>query len=250
MFRYALLRPRRRPAKVRTAVPRRRRRPGVDIDGSCEVRENPDFHVPRTNTGVGDFPGGDVIVTLGAFDDVDGKPVGTPFMQASTLMHELRAQLRATARRRRARTELQADLPERDELPLPVARAARRRGQAAPGFLPRRFSPAQRSTRRHCSTGRLSVLPYRIGWYAPGRPVTSTALGAPRPRNTATARRILPTDPRWCASTRGFAASARSTGTRTAMRSKRGSRQDINFNGASTARRTVSAVRTTGPTSS
>jgi hypothetical protein len=49
---------------------------------------NPLYHVPVTNTGVGDFPGGDVMVTLGAFDDSDGKPIGTPFMQASTLMHE------------------------------------------------------------------------------------------------------------------------------------------------------------------
>ncbi len=53
------------------------------------MRDNPDFHVPRTITGVGDFPGGDILVTLGAFSDTDGKPVGTPFMQASTLMHEL-----------------------------------------------------------------------------------------------------------------------------------------------------------------
>ena len=56
-------------------------------DGS--LRSNPGFHEPRTNTGVGDFPGGDVMVTLGAFSDTDGLPVGTPFMQASTLMHEL-----------------------------------------------------------------------------------------------------------------------------------------------------------------
>ncbi len=48
-----------------------------------------DFHVPRTNTGVGDFPGGDLMVTLGAFADASGLPIGTPFMQASTLMHEL-----------------------------------------------------------------------------------------------------------------------------------------------------------------
>ena len=54
-----------------------------------EEPTDPDFHVPRTNTGVGDFPGGDVMVTLGAFSDTDGLPVGTPFMQASTLMHEL-----------------------------------------------------------------------------------------------------------------------------------------------------------------
>ena len=54
-----------------------------------EEPTDPGFHVPRTNTGVGDFPGGDVMVTLGAFSDTDGLPVGTPFMQASTLMHEL-----------------------------------------------------------------------------------------------------------------------------------------------------------------
>ena len=54
-----------------------------------EEPADPGFHVPRTNTGVGDFPGGDVMVTLGAFSDTEGLPVGTPFMQASTLMHEL-----------------------------------------------------------------------------------------------------------------------------------------------------------------
>ena len=54
-----------------------------------EEPTEPGFHEPRTNTGVGDFPGGDVMVTLGAFSDTDGLPMGTPFMQASTLMHEL-----------------------------------------------------------------------------------------------------------------------------------------------------------------
>jgi hypothetical protein len=53
-----------------------------------EDPNHPDFHVPRTFTGVGDFPGGDFMVTLGAFDDDDGLPVGTPFMQASTMVHE------------------------------------------------------------------------------------------------------------------------------------------------------------------
>jgi len=52
------------------------------------LRDNPAFHIPRTNTGVADFPGGDILVTLGAFPDTDGKPVGTPFMQAGTFMHE------------------------------------------------------------------------------------------------------------------------------------------------------------------
>ena len=52
------------------------------------LRDNPDFHVPRTNTGVADYPGADILVTLGAFSDTDGKPGGTPFMQAGTLLHE------------------------------------------------------------------------------------------------------------------------------------------------------------------
>ena len=61
---------------------------GTGADGLCAVASNPDFHTPRTNTGVADFPGGDAMITLGAFPDAHGLPVGTPFMQASTLMHE------------------------------------------------------------------------------------------------------------------------------------------------------------------
>ena len=63
---------------------------GDSNTGLCTapLTDNPGFHAPRTNTGVGDFPGGDVMVTLGAFNDLSGLPVGTPFMQASTLMHE------------------------------------------------------------------------------------------------------------------------------------------------------------------
>ena len=106
-----------------------------------EEPTDPDFHVPRTNTGVGDFPGGDVMVTLGAFADTNGAPVdhdlnpstaemwtpfpvGTPFMQASTLMHELGHNMERRHGGERVRTQLQADVPERDELPVPVARAA------------------------------------------------------------------------------------------------------------------------------
>ncbi|MEZ5288696.1 MAG: hypothetical protein R2712_28595 [Vicinamibacterales bacterium] len=62
---------------------------GADDRCLAGASDNPDFHAPRTNTGIGDFPGGDLLITLGGFDDVDGRPVGTPFMQASTLMHEL-----------------------------------------------------------------------------------------------------------------------------------------------------------------
>ena len=49
---------------------------------------NPDFHVPKSRSGVGDGNsrgGGDAMVTLGGWDNF----VGTDFFQAATLMHEL-----------------------------------------------------------------------------------------------------------------------------------------------------------------
>ena len=46
------------------------------------------FHVPVTNSGIADFPGGDFMVALGGFDDENKVPVGTRFMQAGTLLHE------------------------------------------------------------------------------------------------------------------------------------------------------------------
>ena len=54
---------------------------------ACETT-SPDFHVPVTNSGIGDFPGGDYMVTLGAFDDDDKLPIGTTFFQAGTILHE------------------------------------------------------------------------------------------------------------------------------------------------------------------
>jgi hypothetical protein len=57
-------------------------------DETCQ-NTNPLYHVPATNTGVGDFLGGDALVTLGAFDNNEGKPVGSDYGQAATLMHEI-----------------------------------------------------------------------------------------------------------------------------------------------------------------
>jgi len=57
-------------------------------DFTCQAT-NTDFHVPRTNSGIADYPGGDLMVTLGAFDDDQQLPIGTQFMQGATLMHEL-----------------------------------------------------------------------------------------------------------------------------------------------------------------
>ncbi|MGE5200198.1 MAG: PxKF domain-containing protein, partial [Rhodospirillaceae bacterium] len=65
---------------------------------SAPLRDNPDFHVPRTNTGIGDYRGADVLLSLGAFSDIYGEPVndvwtpypvGTRMNVAGTLMHEL-----------------------------------------------------------------------------------------------------------------------------------------------------------------
>jgi hypothetical protein len=46
---------------------------------------SPDFHVPKQTSGIADFVGADLMVTLGFWDDF----VGTDEIQASTLMHEL-----------------------------------------------------------------------------------------------------------------------------------------------------------------
>src|SRR6185295_184446 len=61
--------------------------PDGSTNDACQL--TPAFHTPRTNTGIADSPGAHALVTLGGFLDVNGKPIGTPFMQGSTLMHEL-----------------------------------------------------------------------------------------------------------------------------------------------------------------
>jgi hypothetical protein len=64
----------------------------LNDDGSPDLacqQGNADFHVPRTNSGIADLAGGDVLVTLGAFENTEKLPIGTTFMQGSTLMHEL-----------------------------------------------------------------------------------------------------------------------------------------------------------------
>lgn len=58
------------------------------VTGLCPVAENANFRVPRTVTGIADFPGGDMLVTMGGFPDSFGRPIGTPFLVASTWMHE------------------------------------------------------------------------------------------------------------------------------------------------------------------
>jgi hypothetical protein len=69
--------------------------PCLNPDGSANAAcqrdkvNHPGFNIPRTNSGIADFPGGDLLVTLGGFDDTDGFPIGSSFMQGATLLHEL-----------------------------------------------------------------------------------------------------------------------------------------------------------------
>lgn len=51
------------------------------------VTPNPQFHVPSSASGVADLPGGNVLVTLGLWDTEHF--VGSPYVQASTILHEL-----------------------------------------------------------------------------------------------------------------------------------------------------------------
>ena len=139
--------------------------PVTDINGSCEVKENPGFRVPRTITGVGDFPGGDILVTLGAFSDADGKPVGTPYMQASTLTHEFGH----NAERRHG-----GEISEPNCKPTYLSvmnYLYQLRGLLDDDGRPHLdFSRAvinPPSDEMALSDASLSFLPYRIGWYAP-----------------------------------------------------------------------------------
>ena len=109
-------------------------------DAACEASST-DFHVPRTNSGIADFPGGDLLITLGAFRDEQALPIGTPFMQGSTLMHELGHNFELThgglhvSNDSPREPNCKPQLPQRDELPVPVARVAGLDRKAVDGLL-------------------------------------------------------------------------------------------------------------------
>jgi len=60
---------------------------GYAADGTCSgsLTPNPAFHVPVSVSGVADLPGGNVLITLGLWDNF----TGTPYVQAATTLHEL-----------------------------------------------------------------------------------------------------------------------------------------------------------------
>jgi hypothetical protein len=55
--------------------------------GLCPAgTDNPDFYIPRSISGMGDFPGGDLLVTLGLWGNGFK---GSDFVQGSTFLHEM-----------------------------------------------------------------------------------------------------------------------------------------------------------------
>jgi hypothetical protein len=61
--------------------------PAASQGGACANGANPEFHVPSSASGIADLPGGTALITLGLWDTE--KFVGSPFLQASTTLHEL-----------------------------------------------------------------------------------------------------------------------------------------------------------------
>ncbi len=162
--------------------------PVADVDDRCLVAPNPAFHTPRTTTGVGDFPGGDALVTLGGFNDLSGLPVGTPFMQASTLMHEFGH----NAERRHG-----GEAYEQNCKPTYLSTMNylyQLRGLLDDTGTPHLdYSRSLEPTVDESALPAIGFLPYRIGWYAPL--ATSYLAGrGTAARNHCNGSPLLPTD--------------------------------------------------------
>ena len=193
---------------------------------------HPDFHVPRTFTGVGDFPGGDYIVTLGAFDDVAGLPVGTPFMQASTMMHEWGHGFE----RRHG-----GDAFEPNCKPLyfsPMNYVYQLRGLLDDAGVPHLDFSRDDFTgfainETSLFDGSLSQLPYRIGWYAPLATSYLSALGTPVAKH-CDGSPLLATDPAMVRIDARTAASAIDWKANGTLEPSPLFSQDVNFNGRTT----------------
>ena len=130
-----------------------------------------DFHVPVTNSGIADFPGGDVVVTLGAFDNSKSLSVGTDFMQGSTLMHELGHNFELT----HAGAPQIPRAPNCDPIYLSVMNYMYQlRGlldDASQGHMDYNHQVIGGFDENFLSDGILgnnsNKLPYKLGWYAP-----------------------------------------------------------------------------------
>ena len=171
--------------------------PGPDTDTpSCLGMDNPDFdpanyHVPTSASGIAELPGGNLMVTLGFWDEF----VGRPFVRAEHDVPRARSHAGAVSRwpgdrahrrtrrvaagRRgvgqcrhahRCRAQLQAELLQFDELSLPGARTVRRQRRDPPRLL----VDGARNARR----GRIVGWPDRPG---PGAADPEISVGMVRP---------------------------------------------------------------------
>jgi hypothetical protein len=142
--------------------------PCLNPNGTANLTCNTaDFHVPVTNSGVADFPGGDLLVTLGAFDDESKRPIGTDFMQASTMMHEWGHTFELT----HAGVPLVPREPNCKPQYLSVMNYMYQlhglRDALGKAHLGYATQASDLINEISLTDGGLGALPYRIGWYAP-----------------------------------------------------------------------------------
>ena len=200
------------------------------------------------SSGIADPAGGDFMVTLGLWDQQNG----TPFVQGSTLLHELghNLGLRHGGRGplRRSRAELQAQLSQRDELPVPGTRAAHAVGRpdhrpvAAAAAGAERVRPGRERGAR-----RSHAVPPDAGTRPPRTSFIDTALGtSPATRrcdgSTVTWGRTLTTS-----GSTGILGPARPMDWNGNGRSSGTDGQDVNFDGAQPGRRRLQRLRDHGP---
>ena len=135
---------------------------------------NPNFRKPVTNTGVADFPGGDILVTLGAFLDVDSDtnpdndlPIGTVFSQAGTLMHEMGHNFKRRHGGEPSEPNCKPTYLSVMNYSYQLRGLLDDAGKPHLGFASQQTQPFTGLDENDLTDGSHGVYPYRLGWYAP-----------------------------------------------------------------------------------
>ena len=155
-----------------------------DNDTDCQTNpanpKNAKFHVPRTNSGIAEYPGKILMATLGGFDDEDGKPIGSVFMQAGTFFHEFGHTVELTHAGPRQNPRLENCLPFyfssmnylyqlRGRLDANAQRTLGFAESTIPGLDENDLSDGSP----------YALLPFRLGFYAPWSSSYASFLGNP-----------------------------------------------------------------------